>query len=236
MTPPAPRHIPTSWCSPLPPQQIRVMGRLRKLCPRKAASPYKVCPLLLKICADESEGASTMSLEPQSIAVESGHPLENIIIASFQYLKEPDNRVDNGILYLLNRAHSHLDKVKQHKGQKPLHGVLSAPGRTVQDAGRLLPGCLDFYLPHWQTAVHQAEGHLVWNCGQQQKITTGDCVVPAPCHSVMQSCLVMFNPAHSLLRDKHRDLNLMTKNTRRSMVTGASLYSITQEILKKNFI
>ncbi|KAI3352265.1 hypothetical protein L3Q82_005244 [Scortum barcoo] len=56
----------------------QVRGQLRKLRPRKAAGPDKVCPRLLKDLRGRTGGTTTTDLQPQPADWESAHPLEDI--------------------------------------------------------------------------------------------------------------------------------------------------------------
>ncbi|KAI4877530.1 hypothetical protein NFI96_027121, partial [Prochilodus magdalenae] len=80
----------------------QVRRQLRRLHPRKAAGPDKVCPRMLKACA-----------------AQLGEPLQHVFNLSpkvhhaedpLQFAYREKVGVEDAILYLLHRAHSHLDK------------------------------------------------------------------------------------------------------------------------------
>ncbi|KAI3362975.1 hypothetical protein L3Q82_011656, partial [Scortum barcoo] len=70
-----------------------------------------------------------------------------------QFAYQPGVGVEDAILYLLHRAHSHLDK------GSAAHPLCSS-GQTEQDGSGPPADGLDLRLPHWQTTVvRRAEGH-----------------------------------------------------------------------------
>ncbi|KAI3351074.1 hypothetical protein L3Q82_005641 [Scortum barcoo] len=165
-TPPSPLHTPppdtttppsssptSTQSSPLiTTDQVR--GQLRKLRPRKAAGPDKVCPRLLKTCAAElgeplqrifnlslqigrvptlwktsrivpvpkkNRPSELNDFRPVALTSHLMKTLERLFLSllrpqvqhaqdRLQFAYQPGVGVEDAILYLLHRAHSHLDK------------------------------------------------------------------------------------------------------------------------------
>ncbi|KAI3356752.1 hypothetical protein L3Q82_003430 [Scortum barcoo] len=86
-----------------------------------------------------------------------------------QFAYQPGVGVEDAILYLLHRAHSHLDKgsgtvrilfLDFSSAFNTIQPTL-LPGQTEQDGSGPPADGLDLRLPHWQTTVRRAEGHHV---------------------------------------------------------------------------
>ncbi|KAI3352719.1 hypothetical protein L3Q82_020175 [Scortum barcoo] len=132
----------------------QVRGQLRKLRPRKAAGPDKVCPRLLKTCAAElgeplqrifnlslqigrvptlwktsrivpvpkkNRPSELNDFRPVALTSHLMKTLERLFLSllrpqvqhaqdRLQFAYQPGVGVEDAILYLLHRAHSHLDK------------------------------------------------------------------------------------------------------------------------------
>ncbi|KAI3363082.1 hypothetical protein L3Q82_011534 [Scortum barcoo] len=148
-----PPSSPTSTQSPLI-TTYQVRGQLRKLRPRKAAGPDKVCPRLLKTCAAElgeplqrifnlslqigrvptlwktsrivpvpkkNRPSELNDFRPVVLTSHLMKTLERLFLSllrpqvqhaqdRLQFAYQPGVGVEDAILYLLHRAHSHLDK------------------------------------------------------------------------------------------------------------------------------
>ncbi|KAI3367045.1 hypothetical protein L3Q82_009676, partial [Scortum barcoo] len=86
-----------------------------------------------------------------------------------QFAYQPGVGVEDAILYLLHRAHSHLDKgsgtvrilfLDFSSAFNTIQPTLLR-GLTEQDGSGPPADGLDLRLPHWQTTVRRAEGHHV---------------------------------------------------------------------------
>ncbi|KAI3370887.1 hypothetical protein L3Q82_007398 [Scortum barcoo] len=154
------RHHNTTPSSPTSTQSSplittdQVRGQLRKLRPRKAAGPDKVCPRLLKTCAAElgeplqrifnlslqigrvptlwktsriipvpkkNRPSELNDFRPVALTSHLMKTLERLFLSllrpqvqhaqdRLQFAYQPGVGVEDAILYLLHRAHSHLDK------------------------------------------------------------------------------------------------------------------------------
>ncbi|KAI3355866.1 hypothetical protein L3Q82_004418 [Scortum barcoo] len=160
-----PQHHP-----PPPPHQHKssplittdqVRGQLRKLRPRKAAGPDKVCPRLLKTCAWQNwgnhyNGSSTSACRLGECPPSGRHP------ASFQFRRRTRPSELNDFRQTVALT-SHLMKTlerlflsllrPQCLQYHPAHFLLRR--QTEQDGSGPPADGLDLRLPHWQTTVHR---------------------------------------------------------------------------------
>ncbi|KAI3374498.1 hypothetical protein L3Q82_006315 [Scortum barcoo] len=104
-----------------------------------------------------------------------------------QFAYQPGVGVEDAILYLLHRAHSHLDKGSGTV--RILFLDFSSAFNTIQpsllrrqteqDGSGPPADGLDLRLPHWQTTVRRAEGHHIRHGGQQHWSPPGHSAGPS---------------------------------------------------------
>ncbi|KAI3363551.1 hypothetical protein L3Q82_012149 [Scortum barcoo] len=93
----------------------QVRGQLRKLRHRKAPGPDKVCPRLLKTCAAELGEPLQRIFNLSRLFLSLLRPQVQHAQDRLQFAYQPGVGVEDAILYLLHRAHSHLDKGREEE-------------------------------------------------------------------------------------------------------------------------
>ena len=108
-----------------------------------------------------------------------------------QFAYQPRLGAEDGIIYLLNRVYTHLDKPASTEShvlwllQCFQHHLSSSTGwEDGCHAGWGPHRVLDCRLPDGQTTVHTPTELCVWQGGQQHWGPTGDCPLSLPLHPI----------------------------------------------------